>query len=444
MNAIKRGLHFCKRQWAAWSIPVAAWMRRHGIPLRLSQTAQAFERYKAARGAMVRSDLSEFQVAAEEGLVSIVLPVYNGAAYLCEAIDSILAQSYARFELITLDDGSTDDTPKILSTYSQRDARIRVITQSNQKLPTALSNGFRKARGEFLTWTSADNRLRPEFLERMVACLQRHPSWDMIYANEDLIDEHGRPLRNSPYYPLYQRPLNSQHLYFPTETSELNVLFDNFVGGAFLYRARVRLLIGDYSSSLFGLEDYDYWMRINALLTLRHSDFGEPVYEYRFHSRSLTSQQADLQSAQNRERLLSMDAGRREFYLKPLAWRIEAGSSESARDLAAKLQQAVRAAGARAASAESPLVYVRIDAADMITSPPADVPATATKVLLVVGMVPRHVPPGWDLCVAWGTARPPRIAGDRQGWAATDNIEALLMALDVRARSDHCANPDSI
>ena len=100
-------------------------------------------------------------------LVSIVLPVYNGEQYIAGAIDSILAQEYGNFELIVIDDGSTDRTPKILERFLS-DQRVRVIRQDNQRLPAALSEGFRHAAGDLYTWTSADNLMKPECLGLLV------------------------------------------------------------------------------------------------------------------------------------------------------------------------------------------------------------------------------------------------------------------------------------
>jgi glycosyltransferase involved in cell wall biosynthesis len=135
------------------------------------------------------------------------------------SIDSVLAQTYPHFELIIVDDGSTDETPRIAAEYARRDPRVRVITQDNQKIPRALNRGFREARGEFLTWTSCDNRLKPAFCTRLVSCLQRHPCWDMAYANLDLIGEDGEYLRGTGYFEGYQRPWGSEHIFRPRRSS---------------------------------------------------------------------------------------------------------------------------------------------------------------------------------------------------------------------------------
>ena len=103
-------------------------------------------------------------------LISLVLPVYNGARYLPLALDSIFAQSFTDFELIAVDDCSTDATPAILADYAARHPNMRVLTnQANSKLPASLNNGFRAARGRWFSWTSDDNLLHPDTLEQLAS-----------------------------------------------------------------------------------------------------------------------------------------------------------------------------------------------------------------------------------------------------------------------------------
>src|SRR5690348_15907921 len=103
-------------------------------------------------------------------LVSIVLPTYKRMDVLPHAIRSVLAQSYADFELIIVDDNSPDGTERVVASFT--DPRIRYVrNDENQRLPRALNRGFSLARGEYLTWTSDDNLYAPEAIARMVAVL---------------------------------------------------------------------------------------------------------------------------------------------------------------------------------------------------------------------------------------------------------------------------------
>ena len=415
----------------------------HGL---MSGAAHAFDRYKRARIARYGRHLAALRAPGETGLVSIVLPVYNGATMIREAIDSVLAQTYTHFELIVVNDGSTDETPRIVDAYAWRDDRVRVIDQDNRTLPLALSRGIRAANGEFLTWTSSDNRMKPEFLQRMVDCLRRHPSWDVAYANLDIIGEDGEPLRGTAYYDGCQRPAGSEHIHLPDSTSELNIRANNTVGAAFLYRSRVAYLLGDYGKFRFVMEDYDYWLRANALLTVRHADFDEPVYEYRFHRTSLTSRWGEFDILRRRDGLMIFDDFRRDFYLQPALWILD----PSAPAIVAALARRARAAGHLVyerpnVPADLPRVGIPVlyaagaDGLRRPPDPPADLPAIALKVLIADrAALPLEVGDAWDVCGVVGVPGPlPRLARDYQGWLAATNLDALFQAIDVRARSSH-------
>ena len=134
-----------------------------------------FLRYKEEREKRIPLDLSKIHVPQIDGLVSVILPVYNGADILAESIESVLAQTYTNFEFIIINDGSKDNSLEIARSYEAKDKRIRVLTQENKKIPRTLSRGFRESKGEFLTWTSADNVMDKDFLEKMVGDLKSTP-----------------------------------------------------------------------------------------------------------------------------------------------------------------------------------------------------------------------------------------------------------------------------
>ena len=434
------------------------WMISRGLTLKgriMNWYAFAFDSYKRARLSIQAADLRALKIPSEPGLVSVVLPAFNGARLLGEALDSILAQTYSKFEVIAINDGSTDETGAILDEYARRDNRIQVIHQENRKIPRTLSRGFQSARGEFLTWTSVDNRLAPDFLEQMVSCLQRHPDWDMIYANMDIIGEDGKPLTKSRWYRHYQRPPGSEHIHLPEDPSELNIWPNNFVGGAFLYRDRAAWLIGDYSALRFTTEDYDYWMRVNALLNLRHADFLNPVYEYRFHRESLTHRDEELGITEGRKFLMVFDDFRRNFFLVPVTWIVEADpSGVSGPELSRQLEQQIQRAGhtvlpQKRFSPESlprlwfPSVYIRItEHPEAIESLPPGLPRNALKVVLTANpkSLPASMTTEWDLCLAMHPGGPlPRLKRPYQGWLGSTDLKQLFTAIDIRIRSHQLA-----
>ncbi len=276
-----------------------------------------FLRYKEERERKYPLDLTKVHVPQEKDLITVVLPVYNGGEILADSIESVLRQTYTNFELIIINDGSKDNTLEIAREFAEKDSRIRVLTQENKKIPRTLSRGFREARGEFLTWTSADNVMDDDFLEKMVGELKTNPKTAMIWANMRLIDGKGKKLKNHGWF---EYPMGSSNVMFPHNAFELNTYANNTIGAAFMYRKAAAEILGCYSSYKHTLEDYDYWMRMNSLLTLRHTSFTEPVYSYRWHDGSLTAKDKELGITKNRYKLMVFDDFRRDFYLTPLVW----------------------------------------------------------------------------------------------------------------------------
>ena len=128
-----------------------------------------------------------------EKKVSIVLPVYNGEQFLSLSIESVLSQTYQNWELIIVNDCSTDNSPAIMEKYVEKDPRIRIIHNAeNQKLPESLNIGFRAARGDYFTWTSDDNMYKPDAIETMVSVLDTHPECGLVYCDMDYIDNQGK------------------------------------------------------------------------------------------------------------------------------------------------------------------------------------------------------------------------------------------------------------
>ncbi len=283
----------------------------------LSEVEYKFYKYRRNRGRLYPLDLTKIKIPCKKGMVSIVLPVYNGEDYVALSIESVLEQTYSDFELIIIDDGSTDTTPQIVDAYAQRDSRIKVVHQKNIRLPKTLSKGFRMAQGEFFTWTSADNIMHENFLERFVNDLENAPSVGMIWGNMRLIDENGCPIRDNEWYANSEYP---EEVMFPKSILCLNVVANNYIGAAFMYRATCAHIVLDYSAFKFCTEDYDYWMKINELCVLRHTSFDDALYSYRFHSNSLTSKDKELKITENRYKLMLLDDFRRDYLLKPLIW----------------------------------------------------------------------------------------------------------------------------
>ena len=205
----------------------------------------------------------------EEPLVSIVLPTYNGARYLSLSIQSFLEQTCTNWELIIVDDASTDNSSKIIEQYLLMDNRIKCIRHdTNRKLPAALNTGFNHAKGKYFTWTSDDNCYRPQALERMVDCLEKNSGAGIVYSDYSIIDDEGKPLNKITVFPSEQ------------------LTCGNIVRASFLYRRKVHEALGGYNEELFLLEDFEFWLR--ASLHFKLVPLHQDLYLFRRHGNSLT------------------------------------------------------------------------------------------------------------------------------------------------------------
>lgn len=212
-----------------------------------------------------------------EPLVSIVLPTYNGSRYIRQSVESCLAQQFTDFELIIVNDCSTDDTAVIIEELGRKDARIRIIhNEFNKKLPLSLNTGFMQARGTYHTWTSDDNYYAPDALEKMVRILQADGQVDLVYTDYSLVDDEGRVFGRRTFHNIYDS-------------------FTDWLGcgACFLYKEEVFRTNKGYNPGAFLIEDYDFFMR--AFLQYRFYYLpGYDLYFYREHPGSLTSTQGDV------------------------------------------------------------------------------------------------------------------------------------------------------
>lgn len=203
--------------------------------------------------------------------ISIILPVYNGAEYLEKSIESVLQQTYSDFELIIVDDCSTDASGEIAQKYAAQDKRIAYHRNDvNIKLPASLNKGFFLAQGEYLTWTSCDNEYKENALEVMANELDQDPDLGLVYTSMDIIDEQGVKISS----------LDAGN---PSD-----LIFRNVVGACFLYRSNIAQQVGEYDVSLFLCEDYEYWLRIAEISKIKN--LSDNLYLYRRHSKSLSAQ----------------------------------------------------------------------------------------------------------------------------------------------------------
>ncbi len=204
-------------------------------------------------------------------LISIVLPTYNGARYLATSIESCMAQTYPHWELIIINDCSTDNTLEIANAFAEKDQRIRVVSnEQNLKLPMSLNKGFGLANGEYFTWTSDDNYYSKDALAVMLETLQQQPAATLVYADETLIDDDGKVTG------IWQMgDVNQQ------------VATWKGCGGCFLYKRNMQQVLKGYDPAMFMIEDYDFFLRGFVQFQYCYLQRAD-LYYYRFHPASLT------------------------------------------------------------------------------------------------------------------------------------------------------------
>jgi glycosyltransferase involved in cell wall biosynthesis len=206
------------------------------------------------------------QIPETRPLVSVIMPVYNGADYIGHAIESVLTQDYSSFEIIVIDDGSTDNTADIVRSY--RDGRIRYLRQQNKGVSHARNFGIRNAKGQFIMPLDADDMMAPAFISRHLAEFQKHPEADLVYSDVLLVDEAGHPI-TTMRMPEYQdcrcmiRDLfRAGHPVVPFRLGIRRSVFDK---------------IGFYDEALLVGEDYDM-MRRFVKAGLRAHHLGDPLH----------------------------------------------------------------------------------------------------------------------------------------------------------------------
>lgn len=255
--------------------------------------------------------------AAEPGglaLVSVVVPCFNQASFLDEAIESVLAQTYPHFELIVVDDGSTDNTAEVAA----RHPGVRLLRQDNAGLSAARNAGLRESGGDFVVFLDADDRLKPRALEVGLRALRAHPECAFVSGQVELTSHDGSLLRAAQH-----RVIDRDH---HRVLLEGNAILSH---ATVMYRRQAFDVVGDFDTSLDACEDYDLYLRITRRFKAYTHD--ECVAEYRRHggnmhrdpARMLTAALAALRKQRKAARRSTAD---RRAYVHGLAhWKREFG-----------------------------------------------------------------------------------------------------------------------
>lgn len=209
--------------------------------------------------------------------ISVVIPCYNSDAYLAEAIESALSQTYSNKEIVVVDDGSTDNSPAIMSRYGDS---ILVVRQANSGLPAARNAGIRASTGEWLAFLDADDWWDPTFLEKTARALNAENS-ALAYTGWQNVG--APPPYHEPFVP------EDYELSKPSKTVRL-LRSTGWPVHAALTRRDVLLEAGLFNPVLKCCEDFDLWLRV--ALTRPIVRVPEVLAYYRFHPGQMTRNQA--------------------------------------------------------------------------------------------------------------------------------------------------------
>jgi glycosyltransferase involved in cell wall biosynthesis len=211
--------------------------------------------------------------------VSVLIPAYNRADFLAEAIKSALNQTFRDLEVVAVDDGSTDDTPHVI--HGIQDSRVHYLYQENRGVSAALNTAWRSAQGEYLAMLGSDDVWLPGLLEELVPPLDSDPGLGLVYARAGGMDVRGRPLPQ-----ILGAPEK-----FPGEALK-SILYGDFVCGIAAVFRRVSLeRVGGFNETMTGNEDWDLWIRLAELYRFAFHD--KILARFRMHPQSLTGGRSD-------------------------------------------------------------------------------------------------------------------------------------------------------
>jgi glycosyltransferase involved in cell wall biosynthesis len=201
-------------------------------------------------------------------MISVIIPAYNQAQYLKQAIDSALSQEGVILEVIVIDDGSQDETPELLKEYKNR---IHALRHENQGAAGARNSGLDISSGQFIAFLDADDRWLPGHLAGSMEVFSNEPEVGLTYSDARVIDEEGR---------------FEKYRVSPRKASLESLVLGNYITtSSVVLRKGCLEKCGKFDTGFrYTSQDWDMWMRIAAKYQFRHT--GHALAEYRRHSQS--------------------------------------------------------------------------------------------------------------------------------------------------------------
>lgn len=217
--------------------------------------------------------------------VSVVLPMYNAEKYIGEVLDSILEQNFKDFEIVIIDDGSKDESAKIVKRYAKNDKRIRYYAQENRgsgKLGTTLNYGVSLARGELIARADSDDPWMSQKLEKQVNYMRKHPNCVACGGGAEIVDEEGASISTLISPSSDEGIRRAMTLYTPLNH------------GGVVFRKQAFYKAGEYRDVKYA-EDLDLWIRMSKLGEMYN--FPEVLFKYRKSERGISLSNEKAQKA---------------------------------------------------------------------------------------------------------------------------------------------------
>lgn len=230
-------------------------------------------------------------------LVTAAITTYNRARFLPDAVESILGQTVKDFELLVVDDGSSDDTESVIARYGNR---IRYVRQENQGRARARNTAVNLARGDLIAFCDSDDRWAPDRLERQLRVLENRPEVGMVHGQVELVDANGCPMREGTagHRALFTKA-HRGGAHYAGYACECRCL-----SSTILIRRSVFETIGYYDPEL-PIEDYDLYLRLLLDYEVEFLD-GPPLAQHRQHSENVQPRQLALGQIRTAEKHLAL------------------------------------------------------------------------------------------------------------------------------------------
>ncbi|WP_295799415.1 glycosyltransferase [Mucilaginibacter sp.] len=215
-----------------------------------------------------------------EPLVSVIMPAFNAGQFIAEAVDSVIKQTFTGWELIIVNDGSTDDTQAIAERYVAGDARIRLVKQQNKKLSAARNTGIANAKGEWVAFLDADDFWVAGKLEKQLVAAGKYPAAGVVFS--DGFTYYNNDVKTA-------QPYGTIAGYFaPADIYKLEYQGNYIPVLSVLVKKKELDTVGLQDEKLRACEDWDYWLRL-ALQGVGFYGMEEKLFYYRRHAANMSN-----------------------------------------------------------------------------------------------------------------------------------------------------------